>query len=221
MKTTIRFAAGKPDESFSGLWRLVVSKNDVFIGASGQSMGIFKISLHESGVWVLAATEQSGATFENGNRRAKRWNRPLEHTQGVTRGPSILVPHTSLGSRRLTTREKRKKAVWYAGPAARECVEFTIYFVEPETATRWNADETVIGELGLASGGRVVLLASVRPSASDFLATCEKILSENVFGMSNPDGFKEGSLLWVTESRDQLAVPLIVDLPVPIRKTDG
>jgi hypothetical protein len=148
---TIRFASGHPEEPFSEVWRLVVTNEDIFIGASKASMGIFKISLHRSGVWVLAATKQSGATFENGNRRAKQWNRPLEHTQGVTRGPSIIVPHTSLGSRPLLAEESKKEVVWYAGPAVGEVVEFSLYFVEPSAMIRWNPDETVLAELSLRS----------------------------------------------------------------------
>src|SRR5919199_70962 len=31
---TIRFGSGRPEEPFSGVWRLVVANEDVFIGAS-------------------------------------------------------------------------------------------------------------------------------------------------------------------------------------------
>lgn len=65
----IRFGSGSPEAAFSGVWRLIVSKDDVYIGASRASMAVFKISLHKSGVWVLAATQQSGATFEAGGGR--------------------------------------------------------------------------------------------------------------------------------------------------------
>lgn len=218
---TVRFAAGKPDEPFSGLWRLVASKNEVYIGASGQSMGIFKMSLHQSGVWVLAATKQSGAVFQNGNRRAKQWNRPLEHVKGVTRGPSILVPRTTLGSRTLIEKEKSKKAVWIESPGEGELVEFSVYFVRENTKTNWNSNETVIADLGMTGGDRVVLLASTEQSPPNFLATCEKLLQENVFGSSNPSGIIEGSFLWVTQSNDNLSVPMIVDLPVPIKETES
>src|SRR5688500_1649951 len=114
---TLCFAAGAPDQAFSGVWRVVTKKNDVYLGVSKAGMGIVKISLHDGGVWVLAATTESGAKFENKNRRAKQWKRPLEHVSGVTRGPSIFVPHTSLGSRPLPSREKGRNVVWFAGPA--------------------------------------------------------------------------------------------------------
>jgi len=142
----IRFAAGNPNEPFSGLWRMVVSKNDVYLGI-GQTMGIFKVSLHESGVWILAATKESGVTFQNENRRAKQWNRPLEHAKGITRGPSIIVPRTSLGSRAIKEKEKSKKAFWFRGPEKGELVEFSLYFVKGKSKTNWASDETVIADI--------------------------------------------------------------------------
>jgi hypothetical protein len=213
---TIRFASGSPDEAFSCVWRLVATNNDVFIGASKASMGIFKISLHKSGVWILAATSQSGATFENGNRRAKQWNRPLQHTQGITRGPSVIVPHTYLGSRPLQADEIKKKVLWYSGPPSGEVVEFTMYFVEPGIVTQWNSEQTVLAELSLARGNRLVLLASARLAPADFMALVERTLRENVFRMKDPSKFESGSLLCVTQSRDALATPMVIDLPVPI-----
>jgi len=216
---TIRFAVGQPNEAFSGMWRLIISKNEVYIGASGNSMSSFKISLHNSGIWVLAATKQSGGTFENENRRAKQWKCPVEHVKGVTRGPSILVPRTTLGSRTLSEKEKHKKAIWYAAPKDGELVEFSVYFVEPDINANWN-DKTIISEGAMKNGTNVVLLGSTVPSPPDFLATCEKLLRENVFRTKNPDGIIEGSFLWITESPGQLSIPLFVDLPVPIKHTE-
>lgn len=164
---TIRFASGQPEESFSGIWRLVTAGDDVYLGASKAVMGIFKISLHKSGIWVLAATEQSGATFQGGNRRAKQWNRPLEHVKGVTRGPVIVVPHTTLGRRPLMAEDIRKKILWYRAPGSGEIVEFSIYFVEPETETPGKSGDTVLAERTLTRGHRVILLASARPSPAE------------------------------------------------------
>jgi hypothetical protein len=213
---TIRFASGSPSASFSSVWRLVVTRDDVFIGASKKSMGIFKISLHKSGVWVLSATEQSGATFRGGNRRAKQWKKPLEHARGVTRGPSVLVPHTSLGSRPLLPDDDGKNILWFAGPESSRTVEFSLYFVAPESSTQWDPDQTVLAERHLFGGSRLILLASSRPSPADFLETVEKLVRDNVVRMKDPSAFKGGSFLWVTQSADALQVPLIVDLPVPI-----
>ena len=213
---TFRFAAGSLEAPFSGVWRLVVNGNDVFLGASKGSMSVFKNSLHQSGVWVLAATQQSGATFERGNRRAKRWSRPLDHVAGVTRGPSVFVPHTSLGSRPLSPDERNPEILWYQAPGDRETVEFSLYFVKPGVATKWNTNETELAQCPAADGSRVFLLASSGESPADFEEACEKMLRENVFRIDDPSEFLGGSLLWITESRDEYKVPVIVELPVPI-----
>ena len=92
-----------------------------------------------------------------------------------------------------------------------------MYFVDEGAITRWRSGETVLAECPLANGGNLTLLASVRPSTAEFTATVESLLKNNVVGMSDPSSLINGSLLWVLESRDELAVPIIVDLPVPIQ----
>lgn len=179
-------------------------------------MGAFKLSLHKSGVWTFAATAQSGIVFADGNRRAKRWNRPLEHSPGVTRGPSIIVPRTSLGSRPLTADETRKAVKWSPAPRIGEVIEFSLYLVASGASTRWPRHEVVVGELDLARGNRVVLLSAPRRPPPGLLDTVEKLLRDNVFRMKDPSRFAGGPLLWVSQSEDALHVPMIFDLPVPI-----
>ena len=117
---TYRFGAGDDSHPYSGVWRLVVTDTDVYLGASKTSMGTVKVSLHQSGVWVFAATQQSGATFQNGNRRAKQWAAPAEHSPGVRRGPSVLVPHTFLGARAIAPDEGGRKSDLVPGSRARK-----------------------------------------------------------------------------------------------------
>ncbi len=214
---TLRIASGNTLAPFSGIWRIVADRDEVYLGASKAAMGIFKISLHGSGVWVLAATKQSGAYFQDGSRRAKQWNRPLEHIRGITRGPSIFVPHTSLGSRKLIPGDADKKIHWYRAPNEGEAVEFSLYFVRPDTPTMWGLDETVVSTLRLSHGNSLVVLASSRPSPQSFLDTAEKLIQENVFRMDDISAFNGGSFLWVTQSQDNMKIPIIVDLPVPIQ----
>jgi hypothetical protein len=212
----IRFAAGQPTAPFSGVWRLIVNKDHVYLGPSKEAMRVFKISLHKSGVWVLAATQQSGGSFQDGNRRAKQWRSPAPHVAGVTRGPSIFVPHTSLGSRPLSPNEDAEKVVWFPAPENGQLVEFGLYFVDDGVATLWNAEESVLAELRLASGRRIIVIASVRMSPASFLATVEGMLNKTIVRMKDPSGYLGGSYLWVTQSRDALTIPIIVDLPVNI-----
>jgi len=214
---TLRIASGSAEIPYSSIWRTIADRHDVYLGSSKAAMGIFKISLHRSGAWVLAATKQSGASFQGGNRRAKRWNRPLEHVRGVTRGPSVLVPHTSLGSRKLLPGDADKKVHWYRAPGEGETVEFSLYFVRPDTPTLWDSDQTVINTLRLSHGNLLVVLASARPSPQSFLDTVETLLRENAFRMDDVSAFLGGALLWVAESEDRLKIPLLIDLPMPLQ----
>jgi hypothetical protein len=38
---TVRFASGTPEAPFSGVWRMIANKNDVYIGASKATMSVF------------------------------------------------------------------------------------------------------------------------------------------------------------------------------------
>jgi hypothetical protein len=129
------------------------------------------------------------------------------------------VPRTSLGSRKLLPGDADKKIHWYRAPEEGETVEFSLYFVRPGTPASWNSDETVVHILRLSHGNRLVVLASARPSPQSFLDTAEKLLRENVFRMNDVNAFHGGSFLWVTQSQDDLKLPLIVDLPVPLQPT--
>lgn len=214
----VRFAVGGPNESYSGLWRLVVNKNEVYLGASGISMGFLKMSLHSSGVWTFAATKQSGATF-NGNRRLEQWHAPPQHKKGITRGPSIFVPRTSTGKRYLLAKEKNKEAIWYPPPNEGEYVEFSLYFLDENISTSWNNNQKILAEIIMKNKKKIVLLASTERASSDFLQACEKIIKESVVVVSNPLAISktETSLLWIIKSKRQVKVPIIVDLPVKLK----
>lgn len=211
---TLRFAAGSADDPRSGVWRVAADRNDVYVGSSKAAMRLFKLSLHGSGVWTLAATTQSAGTFENGNRRAKRWTRPLEQVEGITAGPSIVVPHMTFGVRKLPPGETNKNVHWYPSPRCGELVEFRFYFVRPDAAASWSAGVTEIGLLPLAAGHRLFILASAREAPRLFLDTMERFLRDHPVRIG---GFKGGNMLWFTESRDQLRRPTVIDLPVNVQ----
>jgi len=214
MASTLRFGAGTAEAPMSGVWHLAIHRADVYLGASASSMGFMKFSLHASGVWVLAATQQSKATFEGGNRRAKRWTRPAEHSPGWTRGPGIVVPHIAWPKRPLVT--SSKKIVWVPGPLPGHLLEFSLYFAAPDAPTPvWLSGQTMVGERDLKGGGRVVALSSYRQMSAVFESNVEWMVATTVIG-ADPEKLIEGSFLWVTESRDRLKVPLVVDLPANV-----
>ncbi|WP_286220032.1 hypothetical protein [Marinobacter apostichopi] len=216
-RKTIRFSAGTPGSPYSGMWRMVIKGDDVYLGFSRETMGNIKVSLHQSGVWTLSATQQSGWTFPDGNRRAKRWTRPIEEPDGVGRGPVILVPYNFIGERRISDKERKKKAIWYEAPNPGEVLEFSIYFVKQGVQFNPRRDESILAESNCKSGKRVILCGLIRQSENDFLNTCDKMINNNPVTTNDVSQFFNTSMLWFTQSTDQYQVPIIVDLPVNLK----
>jgi len=195
---------------------MVVRKNDIYIGASKSSMQTVKISLHESGDWVVAATTQSGVRFRDSNRRAKQWSRPKEHASGVTRGPSILIPIANAFPRRITKRQLAKPIEWYPPPSSDEMVDFAIYFVKQGIEARFGSNHTIVWEGSLANGETVMLLASTLSLARDFRTYFGQLLRGHEFPISDPDALEDDSFVYFTQSYiTNFEVPVICDLPVP------
>jgi hypothetical protein len=212
----IRVAVGTPKAPFSGVWRFIVRNDDVYIGSSKASMGAIKFSLHASGIWVLSATEQSGLSFEGGNRRAKTWTRPLPDGSGVTRGPSILVPHTSLSARRRSLTDDSKSVTWVRAPAEAEAVEITVFFVNHRLPVTWPDGHDVIAERLLKSGVRMLLTTCIRPLPTSVALDVEQFLRSATLQTPGPSEGVATQLLWCRESGDALRTPFIFDLPVPV-----
>ncbi len=212
----IRIAVGEPNAPFSGVWRFIVRNDDVYIGSSKESMGSLKISLHASGVWVLSATEQSGLVFEKSNRRARQWTRPPADGNGRTRGPSILVPHTSLGARRRSLTEDSKRVTWLKAPAEGHAVEITVFFVEAGFSVTWPDGHLVVAERLLKSGTRLLVTSSTRPVPNGVAQEVEQFLRQATLRTPGSSERVAAQLLWCRESGDALRTPFIFDLPVPV-----
>ncbi|GAB5906705.1 MULTISPECIES: hypothetical protein [Mycobacteroides] len=91
-KKVIRLAVGEVGNQLSPTYRIWNNRNDVYLG-DRTTAHFFKVSLHESGVWTVAATSDSGLELQPGNRRLKRWYRPQpEPGQTWVSGTNIAVP---------------------------------------------------------------------------------------------------------------------------------
>jgi len=215
---TFRFAAGTQDNPASGVWRVVVQGREVYLGTSKRGMGMLKLSMHSSGVWALAFTKKAKGKHFNGNRRGRSWRRPPEHAPGVTRGPSVFVPHATVGTRRFPPNEFQKPIRWYPPPSPGHEVEFSLYFVREDAVTNWDADCEEIGVLHFAAGGRLVVLARCRRMSPENVAATEKFLSDHVFTFSDLQKAWPYNTLSVMDSPDALKVPVILDLPIVVRE---
>lgn len=215
---TIRVASGSRDAPYSSVWRIVADKSgaNVYLGWSKLTWSSIKLSLHESGIWRLAASEQSGVTYdETNNRLAQAFRRPQEHLPGVIRGPSILVPLTSLGSRSLFEADLEKEIHWYRAPrSSSELVEFSLYFLEPTASRKWHPDQTVVGSLPLTQGRELFVIAGSLPTPEKFNSTVEDFISKHVHPIADLSDWAGGHLIWSMESIDDKKTPLLVDIPM-------
>lgn len=202
-------AAGAADAAWSSVWRIATHRDDVYLGCGRMAMRVLKLSLHASGVWVLAATKESGATFE-GNRRARKWDLPPEMAPGYRRGPIILAPWTSIGTRPVDA-ELGKPIVWVAPPRKRDAVWFSVYFAPPDGEYSLEPGEVLVGTLDLRTRGSVWVVASWHRTEAAFFNTIHAMLADTQ--IEGPAALTSGSLLWVTATGEGL--PLIVDLPPP------
>jgi hypothetical protein len=163
-RKTLRFAVGSPDEYRSAVWGLRVQGNDVYLSARHLD-GLMKVSMHRSGIWRLAWTEQSGIKVTGSpDRVALRWQRPSEFRPGWTQGLAVVVPHSGIQRPfRHDSAEDLSKVLWVPTPAPGNQHRLTVLFVKPSAPPdSWQEvilpDDRQLGTLDLRNGDRVALL---------------------------------------------------------------
>jgi hypothetical protein len=180
--------------------------------------GLIKISMHEHDT-LVGFTQQSGAKFETGSRIDKAWPRPPEFHPGWTRGPTVVVPRTSLGARNLLSEDLSTAIAWIPAPQNGEVVEFTVVVETPGGAP--DGAFMQLGDVALGSvvdrrsGSDVWVIAARRPTSDDFQLRCEHLLADpsNKVEVQHPRPDRSpGTFLDIY--RDDLQ-PLVVDLPAP------
>jgi hypothetical protein len=143
----LRFAVGRPDGPQSSVWSVFAraGKSDVYV-ANRQIASILKFSLHESGIWRLAFTEQYASDRvasgeEIGDRVQHRWLRPPETQPGWTHAMSIVIPVSDLRDygKRI---DYGREISWRSAPGPGTQSVFGIFFVRsgsprPALQLRW------------------------------------------------------------------------------------
>jgi hypothetical protein len=214
----LRFAAGTPEEPYSGVWRLVASK-DAYLGCSS-AMGLFKISLHEKDT-LVGFTRESGAKFESGSRIAQAWPRPPEFQVGWTRGPQIHVPWNSLGARDLMSKDVGADIEWYPPPEVGEVVVFTVLWEapgDPDGAFLQPRDAVMGSVVERRTGCNVWVIAQRVQGDAEYMRGCEEMLADptNQFIYDVAPVRPHGALLRVHTGQEG-PQPQVTDLPSPHR----
>ena len=133
-----RFAVGAADGPRSAVWRLWTGKgtSDVYIAARAHG-GDAKVSLHESGDWRFAFTEdfyERRASTEAEERAIERWNRPPS-IEGITPAFMVVVPSGEIGVPRHPLTEKAKKytrnVTWVTPAPEGFATHFIVVYTDP------------------------------------------------------------------------------------------
>jgi hypothetical protein len=136
----VRFAVGSADGPRSTVWRIWTDRgnSNVYIAARVLG-GVVKVSLHQSGVWRFAFTDEhweggSAPEVGEGDRLIERWNPPQSY-QGVTAAFMIAVPSAEIGMPRRPLPEsaqKYTKNVKWVQPAPKGfATHFIVMYIEP------------------------------------------------------------------------------------------
>jgi hypothetical protein len=173
----VRFAVGKPDGPRSNVYRLWTTKNDVYLSVRALT-GVQRISLHGSGKWRSAFTEDhvaKGSPFvpPGKDRAYDKWNRPPEFVPGITLAFNILVPtsEVTMPPHLKANATLRGTDIVWVPPASEGCAtHFTVLFTSAEvTAT------TLPGWPGRNSmGTRLILMAPLPNTECVWLVAYEQ-----------------------------------------------
>lgn len=212
---TIRFAAGTFAEPRSGVWRLVVGNDDSYLGVS-IFMGVFKVSLHRSGIWRSAFTERAWAGKDS-NRLHHSWQRGQPNEHGWVDGPVVLIPRLvdHLG-RYTNVYERDRPETHWLPPAQEGRVLAAKVFINAvaKDPPGLPPDWTVVEGRTQRNGETLWISWTHVTPDNDYLETCKRFLRENRLSVVGGGPRAGGSLIWVTTT--QTPVPTLTDLPAPI-----
>ena len=216
---TVRFAAGSVDRPRSSVWRLWVHGSDAYLGAR-VILGTFKLSLHQSGRWIAAFTEQSGVVItETGTRRHKEWSRPPEFRPGWTQGPSVMIPWVTWRDELRPLPERiPSDTEWVPEPKRNKKLLFNVLFSAPDvtedaSVVSRRGDRLLDRSLALANGEALWLqVRQVEMSPADN-AWVQSVSKEvNVHHTGSVASFS-AFVLGITEAVEQ-PVPMMVQIPL-------
>lgn len=162
---SIRWAIGSRDGARSQSWSIFGNPNhaDVYIGPRTQT-GMIKLSLHKSGIWRMAWTEEGAVAIglaEGEDRVLSRWDRTPELAPGWRHAVSVHMSRASL----VTNLDEPRlgKVAFFPPPDEGDMVRFMLLLAEPGGAELKVNDALDVGALDLPNGGMVVVIMDYQP----------------------------------------------------------
>lgn len=176
---TIRWAVGDPDGLRSQSWNIVGSStdDDVYIGPRMQ-MGAIKLSLHRSGRWRMAWTEEYAESIgmpEDEDRVLGRWDPPDEVRPGWRHAVTVLVMPDSLAPHRPEKRLGR--VAFFPPPNPDNVLWFRVLLGAPncELAVTGAVE---VGTLQLPSGGMIGVCVRPGPMSPESAAKIRDVRAQ-------------------------------------------
>lgn len=160
----IRWAVGSPDGPRSQSWLLKGngSDDDVYLGPRWDTGGI-KLSLHRSGRWRMAWTDEYAESVGlpvGAERVLGRWEPPADIRSGWLHAVTVLVTRESM-AQHVTPERKPGKVAFFPPPNEDGGLWFRILIGRPSGADVTIRGAVEVGGLELPSGGVVAVV--VRP----------------------------------------------------------
>jgi hypothetical protein len=162
----IRFGVKDSEGRRSSSWKLWGYHGDIYLTARA-ARGAFKISLHESGNWIVSFTSEfvkkAPVYFTTKSRHILRQQKPREVEQGITVACRIHIPVSEL---RMLYEEKGRtvqQIFWVDAPAQEQSIQFLIVIADGTAYfEKWpgEADPATrsIGKISLVNGQSVWVL---------------------------------------------------------------
>lgn len=156
----IRWAVGSPTGPRSQSWLLFGNANsdDVYLGPRWDGEAI-KLSLHRSGRWRMAWTEQYAEQIglsDGADRVLSRWDPPTDIRPGWQHAVTVLVTRESM-SQFATPERRASKVAFYPKPEENNCLWFSVLLGQPGVGLTVR-DAFEVGSLALPGGGMVGVL---------------------------------------------------------------
>lgn len=163
-----RFAAGSPTTPHSSTWTVVGGRagRDLYVG-NRAVMHMHKLSLHESGRWRLAETDEFAkkltvfGSIDEDTRVLGRFTPPAERTHGWQLAVTIIVTDASLMEPEPSPSTSTQIS-WWPAPANYEVRVFAVYLSDEAGAydEQITFTDDVVASLELPKGARCVVVTT-------------------------------------------------------------
>lgn len=161
----VRFGVRGLHSKVSASWRLWAVGDDVYVAAR-RIAGIFKLSLHASGIRRVAFTAESGMKNpESEERLIRKWPSPIEFSAGWKVGAAVVVPYVSIERPLKGYTTNDDDVIWIAAPEAGQQAVVFILFGPPgvDAIGTLTPDHTILASHQLPRGEILWLAARYGP----------------------------------------------------------